>query len=52
MLRPLTKKHGERAVWQAGLLSLGYPPTWAHTFKEVRRVADAIHVQMEVFTNG
>jgi hypothetical protein len=40
MFRPLLERYGQTAVWLAGLEALGYPPTWAQTQREFRKVAD------------
>jgi hypothetical protein len=34
ILRPVVEARGWRAVWQAGLDALGYPPTWAREVSE------------------
>lgn len=41
-LRSLCRSHGEAAVYDAGTASLGYPPTWAATAPEFRKVQQAL----------
>ena len=36
IVRPLVKQYGAWRVWNAGLLSLGYPPTWIMNVRELR----------------
>jgi len=45
LLRPLVEEHGEAAVAAAGLKTLGYPGTLAHTNNE-------IHAMQEVLSDG
>lgn len=41
-LRYLVQAHGADVVWQSGLQTLGYPPTWIHSTNEALRVAGSI----------
>lgn len=42
LLQPLVEKHGGKVVQDAGLCVLGYPPAWAHTYKEIMAVQQSI----------
>jgi len=42
LLLQAVEVHGAGVVWATGLDALGYPPTWAHSFKEVDLVLKAI----------
>lgn len=43
-LRSLVQQHGPGVVWHAGLVALGFPPTWA-TADDFETVRQAVFVR-------
>lgn len=41
-LAPLIDEYGPTRVWQVGIKTLGYPPSWAHSLPEVLKVQAAL----------
>lgn len=46
-LRGLCRSHGEAAVYSTGQTALGYPPTWAATATEFRKVQQALELNQK-----
>lgn len=44
VMEPALAAHGEAVLWRAGIEALGYPPTWAHTAKEVIQVVQSVQL--------
>jgi len=42
MLAPLAERYGAATVWQVGIETLGYPPSWLIGPKALTRIAEAL----------